>query len=96
MPGIIFFGLIVWYSFRDLRFIIGSYDRNARDYPFLKQAAEVTEIAFLSYLLNSLFLPHEHAKYMWALFGLIAAMGHIRRRQLTAGAAPVGSVIGAQ
>lgn len=83
--GLAALGLIVWSSFRELHFVARSYGSSDA---FLKQASEVLEIMLVAILLVSLFEPTDLQKYLWIVFGAIAAAGHIRRGQLSPAPAP--------
>jgi len=82
--GLAAFGLILWETFREMRFVTRSYGE--RD-SFLKQAVEVLEVIIVAFLIVSLYEPTDLHKYMWIVFGAVAAAGHIRREQLAALAA---------
>ena len=83
--GLAAFGLIVVVAFRELRFVARSYGEGDG---FLKQGAEVLEVILAAFLLVSLVEPTDLHKYMWIVFGLIAATARLRREQL-AGAAVI-------
>ena len=66
--GLLFFLLLLWLTYKDLRKTGRFAKRDESD--FISYIAQALQIGFLGFLVEIMFLSQQHNKSLWLVFGV--------------------------